>query len=149
MAESPLKWLECSSEKSDAKYIWLRHAHLEADVKIRFESRNRNHKKVLADLIRNYMPECNKVNTAKFVFGMVHLLKIRGMLGKKIRDERGGIIGKQAFVLMLLTWLVSNQILPNAQLECKNKDKTKEKKGLDLPPPKVKHLRSEKDFELQ
>jgi len=80
---------------------------------------------------------------------MVHLLKIRGMLGKKIRGERGGIIGKQAFVLMLLTWLVSNQILPNAQLECKNKDKTKEKKGLDLPPPKVKPLRSEKDFELQ
>ena len=41
------------------------------------------------------------VNVKKFVFGMLHLFKTKGLTGKK-----DGYISKNALILMLLTWMI-------------------------------------------
>lgn len=40
------------------------------------------------------------IDVKKFVFGMLHLFKMQGLLGKK-----DGYMSKRGFVLMLLSWL--------------------------------------------
>jgi hypothetical protein len=62
-----------------------------------------------AKFISNYMVENNRVIIRKFVFGMVHIFKSKGLLGKK-----NGFLSRKSLILMLLTWMIKNDLINNA-----------------------------------
>ena len=61
--EANLSWCEgsdfvfvgCTAEENKKKIIWLKHSEWDLYFKLRFESKNRNHRIYLSKLIRNYM----------------------------------------------------------------------------------------------
>ena len=89
--------------------MYLRHKMLDKEIRVNFENEQRNHKIKLAELISNYMVDCNKVIIRRFVFGMLHLFKAKNLVGKK-----NGFLGKKSFILMLLTWMIDRDLIVNA-----------------------------------
>ena len=89
--------------------MYLRHTKLDKEIRVNFENEQRNYKSKLAELISNYMVDCNKVIIRRFVFGMLHLFKAKNLIGKK-----NGFLGKKSFILMLLTWMIDRDLIVNA-----------------------------------
>ena len=97
---------------SSKKTLFLWHTQIEKVIRVRFENEQRHYRGQLANLIDNYMvDDHNKgVGVKKFVFGMVHLFKSRNLLGRK-----NGRLSKKSLILMLITWMINRELIPNAQ----------------------------------
>jgi len=90
------------------RHFWIRLRTSEgSDFKLKFEDRNRKHKYKVAELIENYFKD---QNVKKMVFTLVMAFKDKGLIGKK-----DGFLSKTAFTLMILTWLISEGYLAQAQ----------------------------------
>lgn len=125
--DSAFSLIECSRKFT----LWLYYEPLEIVIKVRFVNSESDHHRYLAKLFHSYLSGTgtNGCDVQKFVFGTLHLFEQAGMTGQKY-----GFPSKRALLLMLISWLMSQKILKNAQ------DKQ------DIEPPKLEKERKSADF---